>query len=79
VDLENRSQAIPHAIQHRFHVKQHLSNVGKAIYGPTSKQAKGWMPARHHQLDCSQFPQLLRALRNLTEKPSLLVPRFKSL
>lgn len=58
-------ELFPHAIQivDRFHVKEHLSNVGKAIYGPTSKQATIWMHRRHQQLDRGQLPELLRALR----------------
>jgi hypothetical protein len=58
-------ELFPHAIQivDRFHVKEHLSNVGKAIYGPASKQAQIWTQRRHQQLDCGQLPELLRALR----------------
>jgi hypothetical protein len=58
-------ELFPHAIQivDRFHVKEHLSNVGKAIYGPASKQAALWANRRHHELDRGKLAALLRALR----------------
>jgi hypothetical protein len=58
-------QHFPDAIQivDRFHAKQHLSDVGKAIYGATSDLAKGWARERHEQLDSGQIEALLLALR----------------
>jgi hypothetical protein len=42
-------QHFPDAIQivDRFHAKQHLSDVGKAIYGATSDLAREWARDRH--------------------------------
>ena len=58
-------QYFPDAIQilDRFHAKQHLSYVGKAIYGATSDLAKGWARERHDQLDAGDIEALLLALR----------------
>lgn len=58
-------ELFPKAIQivDRFHVKEHLSNVSKALYGPTSKQTKAWAQRRQEQLDSGRLPELLRALR----------------
>ena len=58
-------QHFPDAIQivDRFHAKQHLSDVGKAIYGATSDLAKEWARNRHEQLDAGQIEALLLALR----------------
>jgi hypothetical protein len=43
----------PDAIQilDRFHAKQHLSDVSKAIYGPKSDLAKEWTKQRYDELD----------------------------
>lgn len=63
-------ELFPHAIQivDRFHVKEHLSNAGKAIYGATSKQATIWAQRRHDQLDRGEFGALGRALRRHTDR-----------
>jgi hypothetical protein len=47
----------------RFHVKAHLSDVGKHLYGAKSQQAKDWAQRRHDELDAGRLPDLLRALR----------------
>ena len=47
----------------RFHVKQTLSTVAKAIYGADSPQGLQWARRRHDQLDAGKFPDLLRAVR----------------
>ena len=49
-----------------FHVKQHLSDVGKAIYGPTSELAMQWGRQRHDELDEGRLDALLQALRTHT-------------
>jgi hypothetical protein len=58
-------QYFPDAVQivDRFHAKQHLSDVGKAIYGATSDLAREWAGDRHEQLDAGQIDALLVALR----------------
>ena len=52
----------------RFHVKEHLSNVGKSLYGATSVQAKLWAQRRHDELDSGRLPDLLRALRRHADR-----------
>jgi Uncharacterised protein family (UPF0236) len=47
----------------RYHVKEHLSSVGKALYGPTSPLAHAWTKRRHAELARGDLNGLLRALR----------------
>jgi uncharacterized protein UPF0236 len=47
----------------RFHAKQHLSDLGKALYGPTHPRASPWAKRRQEELDAGRFPALLAALR----------------
>lgn len=47
----------------RFHVKQHLSDVAKSIYGATSDLARAWARARHDELDAGDLDAVLGALR----------------
>jgi hypothetical protein len=63
-------ELFPRAIQivDRFHVKEHLSNVGKSLYGATSAQAKSWAQRRHEELDSGRLPDLLRALRRHADR-----------
>ena len=55
----------PGAIQivDRFHVKEHLSNVAKAIWGGPCALARKWAKARHEELDDENFKSLFRALQ----------------
>ena len=46
-----------------FHAKQHLSDVAKAIYGPTSDLGRQWARERHAQLDDGMLDELLDELR----------------
>jgi hypothetical protein len=57
-------ELFPDAIQivDRFHVKQHLSDVAKAIYGPDTPPAKQWASKRHEELDDGRLRPLFRAL-----------------
>jgi hypothetical protein len=54
----------PNALQivDRFHVKQHLSEVAKAIYGAGSDLAAQWARQRHAELDAGQIDHLIAAL-----------------
>lgn len=54
----------PGAIQivDRFHVKEHLSAVAKAIWGPDGGFATRWAKERHLELDEGQLDTLLKAL-----------------
>ena len=47
----------------RFHAKQHLSELSKALYGLTSPRAAQWARRRHEELDSGQFRALLAAIR----------------
>ena len=54
----------PDAVQivDRFHVKQHLSDVSKAIWGAKSDSHKPWAKARHDELDAGDIDAVLAAL-----------------
>jgi hypothetical protein len=58
-------ELFPGAVQivDRFHVKQTLSTVSKALYGVDSPQAHQWARRRHEELDAGRFTDLLRAVR----------------
>jgi len=47
----------------RDHAKQHLSDVGKALYGPTTPRASQWAERRKQELDSGGFRALLTAIR----------------
>jgi hypothetical protein len=47
----------------RFHAKQHLSDLGKALYGPTVPRAAQWAERRKEELDTGKFQALLTAIR----------------
>src|SRR4029450_741545 len=57
-------ELFPRAIQivDRFHVKQNLSTLSKAVYGSDSPQAHRWARRRHDELDVGRFSDLLRAV-----------------
>jgi len=59
------AEQFPEAIQivDRFHAKQHLSDLAKALYGPASPRAAQWADRRKEELDCGKFPTLLAAIR----------------
>jgi hypothetical protein len=54
----------PHAIQivDRYHAKQHLSDVSKAIWGAESPLAKPWAKQRCAELDEGRLDHLIAAL-----------------
>lgn len=64
------TEYLPDAIQvvDRFHVKQHLSDVAKSIYGATSDLAKAWARERHDELDTGDTEAILLALRVHSQK-----------
>jgi hypothetical protein len=47
----------------RYHAKQYLSDVGKALYGPTTPRASQWAERRKEELDTGRFRALLHAIR----------------
>lgn len=55
---------LPDAVQivDRFHAKEHLSTVAKAIYGATSDLGTQWAHQRHAELDAGSLDAVLRAL-----------------
>ena len=59
------TEHFPGAVQivDRFHAKQHLSDVGKAVYGATSALARAWARERHDELDAGALDAVLGALR----------------
>jgi len=58
----------PGAIQivDRFHAKQHLSDVAKALYGPTSALGGAWAAQRHAKLDAGDLDAVAGALARHT-------------
>ena len=58
-------ELFPRAVQivDRFHVKEHLSNLSKTLYGASSPKAKAWAARRHEELDSGRFADLLKAVR----------------
>ena len=47
----------------RYHAKQHLSDLGKSLYGPTNPRAAQWAERRKEELDTGKFRALLTAIR----------------
>ncbi len=58
-------EQFPEALQivDRFHAKQHLSDLAKALYGPTAPRASQWAERRKEELDTGKFLALLNAIR----------------
>jgi hypothetical protein len=58
------TELFPQATQilDRFHAKEHLSKVGKTIYGD-STEAKLWIQTRYDELDEGRLKSLVQALR----------------
>jgi hypothetical protein len=50
-------------IADRFHVKEHLSSLAKALYPAQAQLAKAWTQRRYEELDSGRFADLLRAVR----------------
>jgi hypothetical protein len=58
------AEYFPNAIQivDRFHAKQHLSDVAKAIYGSNSDLTKHWTQQRYDELDAGDIDRIILAL-----------------
>ena len=58
-------ELFPHAIQivDRFHVKENLHRVAKAVYGAASEPGKKWARRRCQELDEGDIGKLLGALQ----------------
>lgn len=48
-----------------YHAREHLANLGKAIYGTTSVQAKQWAAARSEQLDEGDVEAVITSMKRL--------------
>ena len=59
------AELFPQATQilDRFHAKEHLSQVGKAIYGDSS-EGQSWIQARYDELDEGRLRSLVHALHS---------------
>ena len=47
----------------RYHAKQHLSDLGKTLYGLSHPRATQWAERRQEELDTGKFQALLNAIR----------------
>jgi hypothetical protein len=61
------AQYFPWAIEivDLYHAREHLANLGKAVYGPTSAQAKQWAAARSGQLDDGDVEAVIVSMNRL--------------
>lgn len=48
-----------------YHVREHLADLGKIVYGIGSIQSKQWAAARREQLDSGDVDGVIRAMRRL--------------
>jgi len=55
----------------RYHAKEYLSVLGKALYGPTTPRATQWAERRKEELDSGNFPALLNAIRRQVPRSDL--------
>jgi len=55
----------------RYHAKQYLSDLGKALYGPTAPRAAQWAERRKEELDTGKFLALLNAIRRQVPRSDL--------
>jgi hypothetical protein len=58
------TELFPSAIQiaDRYHVKERLGTIAKAIHGPANPEAKRWAGLRHDELDAENIDAILEAL-----------------
>src|SRR5712692_4891613 len=55
----------------RYHAKEYLSDLGKALYGPSAPRAAQWAERRKAELDTGKFPALLTAIRRQVPRSDL--------
>ena len=48
-----------------YHAREHLANLGKLVYGPTSTEAKQWASARSEQLDDGDLEAVVTSMKRL--------------
>jgi hypothetical protein len=61
------AQYFPSAIQivDLYHAREHLSNLGKTLYGPASEKARQWTAARITQLDACDVKAVVTSMKRL--------------
>lgn len=66
------AQYFPWAIEivDLYHAREHLANLGKAVYGPTSTQAKHWAAARSERLDEGDVEAVVTCMKRLRPRQS---------
>lgn len=66
------AQYFPWAIQivDLYHAREHLANLGKVVYGPTSTQAKQWAAARSDKLDEGDVEAVVASMKRLRPRQS---------
>jgi len=66
------AQYFPWAIEivDLYHAREHLANLGKAVYGPTSAQAKQWAAARSAKLDEGDVEAVVTCMKRLRPRQS---------
>jgi hypothetical protein len=55
-------------IADRYHVKERLCTIAKAIHGPASPEAKQWAKLRHDELDAENIDAIIQALTEHSQK-----------
>ena len=48
-----------------YHARQHLADLGKVVYGPSSAESKQWAAARSEQLDDGDVEAVITSMRRL--------------
>ena len=51
-----------------YHARQHLADLGKVVYGPTSAESKWWAAARSEQLDDGDVEAVITSMRRLRSR-----------
>jgi hypothetical protein len=66
------AQYFPWAIEivDLYHAREHLANLGKAVYGPTGAQAHQWAAARSGQLDDGDVEAVVTSMKRLRPRQS---------
>ena len=48
-----------------YHAREHLANLSKALYGPTSNRAKQWAAACSQRLDAGEVEAVIRSMKRI--------------
>jgi hypothetical protein len=52
-----------------YHAREHLANLGKVVYGPTSAPAKQWAAARSQPLEDGEVEAVITSMKRLWPRP----------